>query len=695
MKKMYGQFLLVICLFLFGGLARAQSNTDSLNTWIDSQLNATNDTIEVFKNAHLSLYHSTKENNSSGIITSYLNLARYHEKYGQLDSAIFYYFILKDIYKSNGNKIAVAESCIELKGLYGAKAEYSDAMNQVFEALEIYEKENDLEGIALCYVHLCDLLYYEDKYEESVDYCDKAITIQVELDAKKDIGLAYRYKASSLLFIEGELELALETINKGIDTYKSTGETGLPLLACINGRGNILKYMERYDEAIADYQYIYDKVLDMGLENYAIPPIANIGHVYILQKKFKEALPYQLEAIELMNKSGNTKNLWENYMHVSDIYEGLGDFKKANDYNKLYSKEYSKYLYSIINRLESEAQIKYETTKKDEQINQQKEIISSQRKVQLLYISIALLLIASLIGMLNSRMKIRKKQTEIEKSKQELQYSLESLKATQSQLIHAEKMASLGELTAGIAHEIQNPLNFVNNFSEVSVDLIEEMNEEMETGNLDEVKVISDSLKQNLDKITYHGQRASSIVKGMLEHSRSGDGHKELTDINILTEEYLRLAYHGFRAKGKSAKGYQEGFNAAFKTELDPGLPEVKVVTQDIARVVLNIINNAFYTVSEKASVAKDPNYQPLVFVSTKKYDDHIEIIVKDNGNGIPKIIQDKIFQPFFTTKPTGEGTGLGLSLSYDIITKGHEGKVEIETIEGEGTSFIIQLPFK
>lgn len=266
----------------------------------------------------------------------------------------------------------------------------------------------------------------------------------------------------------------------------------------------------------------------------------------------------------------------------------------------------------------------------------------------------------------------------------ELNSSLENLKATQSQLIQSEKMASLGELTAGIAHEIQNPLNFVNNFSEVSTELVDEMNEEIKKDNLEEVKFIAVDLKENLSKIRHHGQRASGIVKGMLEHSRTSDGKKELADINTLADEYLRLAYHGLRAKDKS-------FNADFKTDFDSILPKIKVIPQDIGRVLLNLINNAFYAVDKKAKQNIN-GYKPEVIVSTKRGSKSIEIGIKDNGDGIPENIKDKIFQPFFTTKPTGSGTGLGLSLSYDIV-KSHEGTISVESSGSEGTAFIITLP--
>lgn len=275
----------------------------------------------------------------------------------------------------------------------------------------------------------------------------------------------------------------------------------------------------------------------------------------------------------------------------------------------------------------------------------------------------------------------------------QLEQSLEELKATQNQLIQKEKMASLGELTAGIAHEIQNPLNFVNNFSEVSMELAQELAEELDREPLDKelLKELAGDLTQNQQKINHHGKRASSIVKGMLEHSRNNTGEMQLTDLNALADEYLRLSYHGLRAKDKT-------FNAEFKGEFDEKLPKLKVMPQEIGRVLLNLLNNAFYAVHEK-ELLKIPNYQPLVTVSTRHRQDGkqgtwAEIRVKDNGMGIPDAIKTKIFQPFFTTKPTGEGTGLGLSLSYDIVTKGHNGTFLMESKEGEGTEFIISLPY-
>ncbi|MGB5322648.1 sensor histidine kinase, partial [Lutimonas sp.] len=272
----------------------------------------------------------------------------------------------------------------------------------------------------------------------------------------------------------------------------------------------------------------------------------------------------------------------------------------------------------------------------------------------------------------------------LELANKKIEKTLKDLKQTQAQLIQSEKMASLGELTAGIAHEIQNPLNFVNNFSEVSYELMKEMQEEIENGDLNEAKEIGHDIEQNLEKINHHGQRASDIVKGMLQHSRSSSGKKEFTDINALADEYLRLAYHGLRAKDKT-------FNAKLETEFDQHLDKINIVSQDIGRVILNLITNAFYAVNEKKKEEPE-GYEPMVHVSTRKTGDQLEIKVKDNGKGMPKHVKEKIFQPFFTTKPTGQGTGLGLSLSYDIV-KAHGGELKVDTKEGEGTKFSIFLP--
>ena len=308
----------------------------------------------------------------------------------------------------------------------------------------------------------------------------------------------------------------------------------------------------------------------------------------------------------------------------------------------------------------------------------EKEKIAYQNKIRTWFLlaGIGVLLLLAIIFYRNNRQK--------HKAKLKIEKAYDELKATQQQLIQSEKMASLGELTAGIAHEIQNPLNFVNNFSEVNEELLKELKTEAENGNLEEVKAIANDIVFNSEKINHHGKRADSIVKGMLLHSRSSTGQKESTDINTLADEYLRLAYHGLRAKDKS-------FNANLKTDFDNSIGKVNIVPQDIGRVILNLVNNAFYAVDEKQKQRLN-GYKPIVTISTKKEKDKIEIKVKDNANGIPQKVLGKIFQPFFTTKPTGQGTGLGLSLAYDIV-KAHGGELKVETKEGEGSEFVVQIP--
>jgi two-component system NtrC family sensor kinase len=310
-------------------------------------------------------------------------------------------------------------------------------------------------------------------------------------------------------------------------------------------------------------------------------------------------------------------------------------------------------------------------------VEKEKVVYENKVRTSAFIAGLVLVLLIALILYWNNRLK--------HKTNRVLEKTLNDLKSTQAQLVQSEKMASLGELTAGIAHEIQNPLNFVNNFAEINTELIDEMKEEAEKGNLDEVRTIANDLKDNNQKIAFHGKRAESIVKGMLQHSRSSTGKKELTDINALADEFLRLSYHGLRAKDKS-------FNATMETNFDYNINKIEIIPQDVGRVLLNLFNNAFYSVNEKKK-ALNGLYEPKVFVSTEQLDDKVQILVRDNGNGIPQKIVDKIYNPFFTTKPTGEGTGLGLSLSYDIITKGHGGELKVDTKEGEYASFKIILP--
>jgi len=461
------------------------------------------------------------------------------------------------------------------------------------------------------------------------------------------------------------------------------------------------------------------KTLDYCKKSYP----TGFGHAYLIsgliaskQGKVDEAVSFIRKSIEVYKKINWEYAVYEGLDELANVYYGQNQLDSTQKYaqialagalkmkNYIVIKSSAKILESVYekkNPLKAYQMLKISSAANDtitslvkiKQVNllelKEKQRIESLHLAQLesrnklrLNTILGILMSVCIIALILYRNN-RQKQM----SNQVLEKTLSNLKSTQAQLIQSEKLASLGELTAGIAHEIQNPLNFVNNFAEVSAEMLGEMEEELDKGDTQEAKAIAADLKQNLSKINHHGKRASSIVKGMLEHSRASTGVKEPTNLNALADEFLRLAYHGLRAKDSS-------FNATMEMHFDPDLPLVSVIPQDIGRVLLNLINNAFYAVNEKAKQGIE-DYSPTVTVSTKKLENAIEISVKDNGNGIPEVIKDKIFQPFFTTKPTGQGTGLGLSLAYDIVTKGHGGNLDVNSLIGEGTEFIIRLVFE
>jgi signal transduction histidine kinase len=393
---------------------------------------------------------------------------------------------------------------------------------------------------------------------------------------------------------------------------------------------------------------------------------SDFGYIQKAQNRFAAAIPYYEKAFSTMQKSDlYDLSVAETYSNLSECYEKTGNFPKALESYKMFAQITDSVRSKDNIRKATMLALNYDFDKKQQlaKAAQEKKDTEAKRIKNQQYFIIAFLgvivlaaVIIALILLKNNKHKQKaysllekqKKETDIQKTKTE--QALENLKAMQAQLIQSEKMASLGELTAGIAHEIQNPLNFVNNFSEVNDELINDISDE---NDVIAIKTIANDIKQNNEKILFHGKRADAIVKGMLQHSRASTGKKEPTDINALCDEYLRLSFHGMRAKDKN-------FNADFKTEFDDTIGKINVVPQDIGRVLLNLINNAFYAVNEKKKQQAD-GYEPAICVNTKKVDGKIEVKVADNGNGIPEKILDKIFQPFFTTKPTGQGTGLGL----------------------------------
>ncbi len=508
-----------------------------------------------------------------------------------------------------------------------------------------------------------------------------------------------------LQMVKAKLLLKTDSVDyyfsKILDNFDQTGIAPNELAHYYQARSYGYYVAEKMDSAEVNIlkciQVISDNQLPMTSIMGALTPAYYLALVRIKQNRTKEAIDQLISETSKLKSLNLRKETLREIKLLAEAYMVQGDFKNASETWV----GYNDFLAEMIASEKNNRSINFDIEKRMAENEKAVQLLEAEnqynRKKQYYLIGILGLLILLASGLLTRNRYRQKVNKELTRKNKEIESTLNKLQSTQNLLIQSEKMASLGELTAGIAHEIQNPLNFVNNFSEVNTELIDELQHELKTGNTAEAITISNSIKENEEKITHHGKRADAIVKGMLQHSRSSSGVKEPTDINALADEYLRLAYHGLRAKDKS-------FNAKMKTEFDESIGLVSVIPQDIGRVILNLITNAFYAVSEKQKTLQPhypleggAEYEPTVVVSTKLKRSPlgelgVEINVSDNGNGILQNIVDKIFQPFFTTKPTGQGTGLGLSLSYDIV-KAHGGELKVETKENEGTTFTIQLP--
>ena len=593
-------------------------------------------------------------------------------------------------------KLGEAVALTNLGRNYGNRGEASKALKLLFDALQIseaYQYKNQaalsLNFIGTMYDALQQYQtakYYFLKSEETA----KNLNLFWRLSLDLNIGEVYRNL--------NQLDSAQIYLQNAMEEFKSSPIAG-------TSGGSLLYLLGQIQYDLGNHQM----GLDTMRKNYSVfatSPQSKAKAGNIIAKFYKEmnqpdsAILYAKNALNEAYKIDNNISKLKSAELLAELYE-LKDPKQALHYQKI-AKAANSELYGI-KKIQELQNIISDEQQRQREIENQKTIYQNQLKQ---YTLLAGLVILFLIGLILYRNNLQKHKANnlLQEQKDEVDKTLSQLKTTQSQLIQSEKMASLGELTAGIAHEIQNPLNFVNNFSELSNELIAEMNLELDKGDITEAKMIASDISQNLVKINHHGKRADSIVKGMLQHSQKGSGQKEPTDINAMAEEYLRLAYHARlnAAGGQGCLAKDITLNASFVTDLDKSIGNVNLVQQDISRVLLNLYNNAFYALSAKASaeaLAKDEalakadgDYQPTVTLTTKKKDKFIEISVRDSGGGIPENIRDKIFQPFFTTKPTGQGTGLGLSLSYDII-KAHQGKIAIRNTPGESAEFIITLP--
>ena len=410
----------LFCVLIGHAQDSSLNNLKDMMNWLELHVDSTKDSTQLGHNSRLAIKLSKQLNDENSLGQSYRYLAVYHKEYSKLDSAQYYLNKAKELYINRKNQQKLAETYLEFKALYSAQADYNKAKSFVYKALEIYEETKNQKGIAQCYANIGDLLYYENNYNEAVKYCDKAILIQKEIDAKEDLALTFNFKAKNQLFTGFDLDSALESINASVSLYEEIGETGIPMMASINWRGNVYKYMERYDDAIADYQANFDNSKALGLDRYLIPSLGNIGHVYVMQGKYEEALPYNLQAIDIIKKTGRTRNLWENYMHVAEIYESIGNLKLALYYHQLYSAELESFKDNIILSLETEAQAKYEVGQKNAQILLQDEKIAQQKRTKVLYIILTTLLAIILFGLFYNFTKNNKRNQKLETLNSEL-----------------------------------------------------------------------------------------------------------------------------------------------------------------------------------------------------------------------------------------------------------------------------------
>ena len=574
------------------------------------------------------------------------------------------------------------------------QSNYSQALLNYQKALQIAEQANDETDKAFIYVNMAITYSQLNDTARAEQAYFKALGLAQKLDLKNVE--AYTYANLSTLYA-GKKKYA-EQYQYGMKAAalgKQLGDAGIEAssmsraaLALALGNKNKLDEAGKLNkQAMA--------IADSSKNPYNIyQTYGNMGKIFTMAKAYSQAVPY-FETVfhSLTNADLYNEEVGSFYADLSECYEQTGDYKKSLATYKMSSQIKDSVRGKENIRKSTELTMNDEFKKKQELTKAEqarKDAVTQKEKNQQYFIIAALALVVLAVVIIafiqfRSNKEKRKANGLLEQQKRQIENTLSELTATQAQLIQSEKMASLGELTAGIAHEIQNPLNFVNNFSDVNKELLEEAKEEADKGNMEEVKAIVNDVISNEEKINHHGKRADAIVKGMLQHSRKGNGVKEPTDINKLADEYLRLSYHGLRAKDKS-------FNAGFTTDFDATIGTINIVPQDMGRVLLNLMANAFYATAERQKIDSE-NYKPHVSVHTRKRQNATEIIVEDNGNGIPQRIVAKIFQPFFTTKPTGQGTGLGLSLAYDIITKEHNGTIAVESTEGEGSRFIITVP--
>ena len=617
--------------------------------------------------------------NDSGRIVIMQAIGYYYETQNA-DSSLNYYNAALKLATEKSYAWAEAGIMASISGVMKQQGKLPEAFQLLFRSLKIAEETKIPYHIARAYRRLGTVYYDLENFPKSTVYLLRALRIDEENQIKRStaidhilLGFAYE-KMNKLDSAAFHINIAAKENDRSKDLMQDIYDID----------GNIKLKEGNYKQAA----FSYTEGLNYAQKNNDLLSSSRIcADISALNVKLNlkdSAIYYALKGLNYANEVSFKKGIILNAGLLAQLYDSIQPLAAFKYYKIAATAKDSLYGMNNIQTIQSLI-----ATQEAKQRELEDAAIAYRNKLGLygLLTGLAVLLIIAFILYRNNKHK-QKANLFLQQQKEKIEITLSELKSTQAQLIQSEKMASLGELTAGIAHEIQNPLNFVNNFSEVTGELLEELKNEKlkvktERDEQLENELIND-IVENEKKINHHGKRADAIVKGMLQHSQTSTGKKESTNINALADEYLRLSYHGLRAKDKT-------FNAEIKTNFDNTIGKINIVPQDIGRVLLNLYNNAFYAVNEK-SKQQNENYQPTISVSTKRTNNKLEIKVADNGNGIPQKVVDKIFQPFFTTKPTGQGTGLGLSLSYDIV-KAHGGEIKVETKEGEGAEFIIELP--
>ncbi len=641
-------------------------------------------------------------------------------KFGNVSQAKPFLDSALNLFKASGDKKGMADTYNNLGFMWMHSHNYAYSLTFYDSSLALFREIGFKKGEAAVLNYMGIAYQYMGDFQKAIDYTLKGVEVRKTTD---DFGgTVFSLINTGNMFLNGgQSDLAMKYYKESIAYAQQHHMEAFPY--SLNQVGNTFMRLKQYDSAkiylfgngsnssLLKGQFFYETgIMDSAAKQFETTLIASqrsgdygqiaaslnwMSKIYLQKKQPALAMQYATKAFVIADSAQIKVLKSEVAATLSQLYENSGNYKSSLYYFKLAHSildsvangNYQNKLAYFESKTEIEKgqnDIKILSAQKalQQQKLQQEKLYKNSILIAALIIILAAFFIIRNINGKKKRIQLQKDQIALQKK--QVEASFEELKSTQAHLIQREKMASLGELTAGIAHEIQNPLNFVNNFSEVNRELLIEMKDEMNNGNLDDANAIANDVIENSEKINHHGKRADAIVKGMLQHSRKSEGLKEPTDINALCDEYLRLSYHGLRAKDKS-------FNADFKTDFDETIGTINIIPQDIGRVLLNLINNAFYAVNERQKITEE-NYQPTVFLTSKKVGDRVVLTVKDNGNGIPQNIFNKIFQPFFTTKPTGQGTGLGLSLSYDII-KAHGGEIKVESKENDGTTFIIQLP--